>query len=71
MSESVSGREPLDEAVVVDAHPHAVDPADAQRLVDGLRPGQARAAGRLLVIADPQLRRGRVVSVEPVAERFR
>src|SRR6185503_1376970 len=61
-------REPVHVALVVDALANAVDPSEAQRLVDRLRPGDARPARTLLVQAHPQLGRGRVVLVEPGAE---
>src|SRR5213076_2652514 len=42
-------------ALGVDGLPDPVDPAHAQRFVDGLGPGDARMARALLVEADPQL----------------
>ena len=50
-----AGREALGVTLLVEAVAHPVDPADAQRLVDGLRPRDRRPAGGLAVVADPQL----------------
>src|SRR5919197_3600073 len=55
-------------AVAVDRPPYAVDPAEAQRLVDRLRPRHARAPGRLLVEADQQLALRGVMALEPGPE---
>jgi hypothetical protein len=41
--------------VLVEALADRVDPADAQRLVDGLGPGDARLPGAGLVVAHPHL----------------
>src|SRR5690348_17520660 len=41
-----------------------VDPPERERFVDGLRPGEARARGRFLVEADPELARGLVMLEE-------
>ena len=63
-----AGREPLRVADLVEPLELAVDPADAQRLVDGVRPADGRPAARLLVLAEPQLGGRLVVRVEPVAQ---
>src|SRR5688500_6718402 len=52
-------------AVLVQALADAVDPADAEGLVHGLRPGDAGLARSPLVVPDPQLLRGRGVLFEP------
>lgn len=46
----------------------AVDPAEAEGLLDGLCEGDARAMGALLPVPDPQLRRGGMVRLEPGPE---
>ena len=46
----------------------AVDPAEAEGLLDGLCEGDARAMGTLLPVPDPQLRRGGMVRLEPGPE---
>jgi hypothetical protein len=55
-------------AVAVDAAAHAVDPAEAQRLVHRLGPGDARQSTTLLVEADEQLAVVGVVGLEPRTE---
>jgi hypothetical protein len=55
-------------AVAVDAAAHAVDPAEAQRLVHRLGPGDARQSTTLLVEADEQLAVVGVVALEPRTE---
>jgi hypothetical protein len=57
-------------ALVVDAIDPAVDPAEAERLVDRLGPGQARLAGVFLPVADVDLVLGLVVLLEPLIERL-
>ena len=66
-----AGREALGVTLLVEAVTHPVDPADAQRLVDGLRPGDRRPAGGLAVVADPQLVGLGMVLLEPRAELVR
>src|SRR6185369_6465944 len=61
-------READDPAVARDAAPDAVDPADAQRLLDDLGPGHGRLAGRLLPGPDEELVGGPVVRIEPGAQ---
>ena len=63
--------EALSVALRVDPVHHAVDPAEAQRLVHGLRPAHHLPAGGLLVEADPDLGLGVVVGGEPFAEAVR
>src|SRR5690606_16933653 len=46
----------------------AIDPAEAQGLIDGLGPRDARAPGALLVEADQKLPGGAVVRLKPRAE---
>src|SRR5690606_24125663 len=46
----------------------AVDPAEAERLVDRFGPGDARSSGAFLVIADQELRGRLMVGLEPRAE---
>ena len=58
-------REPYRVTDVVHAPPDAVDPADRERFVHGLGPGDARLARVLLVEAHQQLPGRRVVLVEP------
>ena len=53
---------------VVDAAAHAVDPAEAQRLVDGLRPRDARPHAALLVEAKEEFAHAVVVALELCAE---
>jgi hypothetical protein len=65
---ALAGSESLPVAVLVDALDLAVDPPEAERLVDDLRPGQRTAPGRLLVVPDPELGRGGVVLLEPGAQ---
>ena len=55
-------------ARLVDPPPHAVDPAEAQRLVHRLRPGQAGPAAVASVEADQELGGRGVVLLEPAAE---
>src|SRR5437588_3069488 len=55
-------------ALVAEAPPDAVDPAEAERLVDRLGPGHTRPARRLLVEADEELALVRVMRLEPGAE---
>src|SRR5262249_54691381 len=55
-------------AFVAEAAADAVDPADAQRLVHRLRPGDALLIASLLVIADQELRLPLVVLLEPPPE---
>ena len=55
-------------ALVAEAPANAVDPAEAERLVDRLGPGDARPPGRLLVAADQKLEFALVVLLEPGAE---
>src|SRR5262249_21637930 len=47
---------------------YAVNPADAERLVHRFRPRECRLAGIPVVVADPHLVLGFVVSVEPLAQ---
>ena len=54
-------------ARLVDAGAPPVDPPVAERLVDRLRPGDGRPAGRNLVEADEHLCFGRVMAVKPIA----
>src|SRR5207244_11028442 len=54
--------------VLAERFADAVDPAEAQRLVARLRPVDRRLAAALLPKADQQLRRGRVVRLQPAAE---
>src|SRR5262249_53982267 len=56
--------------LVVEALADAVDPAEAQGLVDGLRPGHAGAAAVSLVEADEELFLRLVVLLEPGAEEI-
>src|SRR5439155_24816497 len=63
--------EPNRVPLVVDRPSHAVDPPEAQRLVHGLRPRDARRAGALLVVADQELLARVVVLLEPGAELVR
>src|SRR5438093_2610556 len=55
-------------ARLVDAVAHAVDPAEAESLVDRLGPRDAGPARAFLVEADPQLARLGVVLLEPPTE---
>jgi hypothetical protein len=55
-------------ARVVDRTADAIDPAEAERLVDRLRPRDAWPARALLVKADEELGRFLVVLLEPLAE---
>src|SRR5918994_663462 len=64
----LAGRETDGVAVVVDPPPDAVDPAEAERLADGLGPGQRREAGVLLVEPDHHLAFRVVVLLEPGAK---
>src|SRR5438045_2130440 len=52
----------------VDTPPDPVDPAEAERLIHGLRPGNARPAGPLLVVADHEFRRMVVMLLQPRVE---
>src|SRR5690348_13205813 len=63
-------REANDITVRAKALPHAVDPAETQRDVHGFRPGDTRAAGRLLVKSDPQFPLAFMMLLEPGAERL-
>lgn len=54
-----------------EAAAHAVDPTEAERLIDRLRPGEARLAGADLVQADQQLRRLGVIRGQPGAKGCR
>src|SRR5262249_15016895 len=56
---------------VVDALSVAVDPAEAERLIDCLGPGDARTSSLRLVKAHPELLPAVVMLFEPVAELFR
>src|SRR6185436_11927074 len=58
-------------AYIVDALAQTVDPAEAQRLVHRLGPGDAGLAGTLLIIPDPQLAGGGVVLLQPGAKGLR
>ena len=58
-------------AVLVEAAPHAVNPTEAHRLVDRLRPCDARLAGAPLVETGEQLVAGLVVFGQPRAEPLR
>ena len=58
-------------AVLVEAAAHAVDPTEAQRLVDRFRPRDAGLARALLVEAGEELVGGVVVLREPRAELLR
>ncbi|MCK7506037.1 MAG: hypothetical protein MZV70_19495 [Desulfobacterales bacterium] len=62
------GREPLHVAGVVHAADQAVDPAEAERLVQRLLVDHAAAAGVLLVEPDPELGARSVVRREPASE---
>src|SRR5258708_788407 len=64
-------REALDVAALVHGLAHAVDPAEAECLVEGLPVGDARLAGALVEEADPQLGDGVVGLLEPGAELAR
>ena len=57
--------EPDRVALVIDASPDAVDPTDAERLVDRLGPRQAGPLGAALPVADEQLGLGRRMLGEP------
>src|SRR6266545_904319 len=48
-------REALDVAALVHGLAHAVDPPEAERLVEGLPVGDARLAGALVEVPEPQL----------------
>src|SRR5258708_6298214 len=61
-------REALHEGVVVEAPYQPVDPAEAQRLFDGLRVGEPLNSGVDLVEADPELPGGAVMLLEPAPE---
>ena len=65
------GREPLHVTDLVHAADHAVDPAEAQRLVQRLLVDHAAAAGVPLVEPDPEFGARRVMGLEPAAERRR
>jgi hypothetical protein len=55
-------------AVVVDSLANAVDPAEAQGLIHGFVPVDARPAGVLLVEADEELKLAVVVRFQPPSE---
>src|SRR5205823_5369186 len=50
---------------------NAVDPADTERFVHGLGPGDARITGALLVETHPELRLPRMIGMQPFAECVR
>ncbi len=61
-------RHPLGASAGVERVADAVDPAEAEHLVDHLFPGDGGLAGRLFVITEPQLVRRLVVGLEPVTK---
>src|SRR5919106_5980178 len=63
-----SRREPVHVPLLVDAVPDAVDPSEAQRLVEGLAERDALLPRSLLVEADRDLALACVVALEPPAE---
>src|SRR2546421_3158097 len=62
------GRDPLRRAVIAQRVANAVDPAEAELLVDNVLPRDRRTAGSLAVISDPEIRRRLVVDFEPRAQ---
>lgn len=52
----------------IHAFADSVDPSEAERLVDGLRVGNAGLSGRFLVEADPKLVAGIMPAGEPIAK---
>lgn len=63
-----TGSESIGVADGVDFLAYAIDPAEAQRLVQGFRIGDAGASGLLAVEADPDLGVGMVVFFKPSSE---
>src|SRR5207237_8146513 len=61
-------RDALRRAAVALPVTHAVDPAEAERLVDQLLPGHRGKPGALVEVADPELGRRLVVGLEPLAQ---
>src|SRR5688572_25559247 len=60
--------EPYRVAGIVDASAHAVDPAETERLVNRLRPGDAGLARTLLVEPDQELGSPGVIGLQPGAK---
>src|ERR1700737_5060463 len=58
-------RDALGEAVFIQRVPHAVDPAEAQALINDLGPGHRRAAGSLAVLSTPQVCSAFVIGLKP------
>src|SRR4030095_9601940 len=61
-------REALRKAVLVQCATHAIDPAEAQRFVEGFAIGHAALARMHFVQAQVELRHARVIALEPQAQ---
>ena len=57
----------MSEAVLVDSLDRAVDPTEAERFLHGIIVGDARFAGVLLVVDEPDFCLGLVVFLQPGA----